>query len=116
MIFTRHTLGFGRAATAATLAGLALTGSGCTKEHERYALTLRNGYFEALYHPQAGAVLLADTLRVGELTPEAAVERGSCAFSVETASGLRLSADIHLKGEAKKVTLLVNEQGKVLKE
>ena len=93
-----------------------MSGSGCTKEHERYALTLRNGYFEALYHPQVGAAPLADTLPVGAVTPEADVERGSCTFSVETASGLRLSADLQLKGEAQKVKLLVNEQGKVLKE
>lgn len=93
-----------------------MAGSGCAKERERYALTLRNGYFEALYHPQAGAVPLADTLRVGQTTPEAAVERGSCTFSVQTASGLRISADLRLQGEAQKVKLLVNEQGKVLKE
>ena len=105
-----------RAATAAILAGPVLAGSGCAKEHERYALTLRNGYFEALYHPQAGAALLADTLRVGAVTPEAEVERGSCAFSVQTASGLRLSADLQLKGEAQKVKLVVSEQGKVLME
>jgi hypothetical protein len=92
---------------------LVLTGSGCTKEPERYALTIRNGYFETLYRPKVGAVQLADTLNTGEATPEAAVERGSYVFSVETASGLQLSTDLELKGEAQKVGLLVNEQGKL---
>jgi hypothetical protein len=95
---------------------LALAGSRCAKEHERYALTLRNGYFEALHHPQVGDVQLADTLHVGEATPEASVERGSYTFSVETASGLRLSAGLQLKGAEQRVRLFVSEQGQLLKE
>jgi hypothetical protein len=117
MISTKHTHGFRRAVTAATLAGLALTGSsGCAERYDSYALTLRNGYFEALYRPQVGGVQLADTLHAGEATPEAAVERGSYAFSVETASGLRLNADVQLKGTTQRVRLVVNEQGRLLKE
>lgn len=79
-------------------------------------LTLHNSYFEALYCPQLGAALLADTLPVGEATPEASVERGSYTFTVETASGLQLSAGVQLQGEKQRVKLVVSEQGKVLSE
>ncbi|GHT24951.1 hypothetical protein AGMMS4957_18880 [Bacteroidia bacterium] len=115
MIFTKISLGTKILGTAIILTSLVLEIS-CTDYYSNYLISVKNTYFEPLYHVKIGDVTLTDTLLIDAGTEKITVEQGRYLFSAVTASGMSLQADLYIKGYKQNINLVVNEQGKLLKE
>jgi hypothetical protein len=86
----------------------------CAKEEEHLPQKSKSTLIYMVADNNLDYYAVANVKKMEQGLPESA--RGSCAFYAETASGLQLRADLQLKGEAQRVRLVVNEQGKLLRE
>jgi hypothetical protein len=87
----------------------------CSQEHDNYAVSIKNNYFESLYDVYIDSEKLTDTLSVNNVV-ETIIMQGHHSFSTKTASGLFLQTDLYLKGEKQNIKLTIDENGKLVKE
>jgi hypothetical protein len=115
MIFTGTLNGIKIAGMAIISASLVLLIS-CITDMNNYTVVVKNAYFETLYSVRIDSVNLADTLHVDEIADAMVIAKNNFLFSAETASGLLLQTDLYINGYEGKLYLVVNKQGKLLKE
>ena len=85
----------------------------CSKDYNSYTFTIRNEYFESLYHTKIGDFLY-DTIVKNETTPLEIIHQGSYVFTTETESGLLIKSHITFQGERKNIQLILYKNGRLI--